>query len=91
MPTASFFAGFMIAGALLLAPVNPASAGHDERSYEPRNSSRNYIRERERKVRRQEQGYRESERKRLARVAKRDRRRDGYGPWGPFYGPPGLF
>jgi hypothetical protein len=88
MPTASFFAGFMIAGALLMAPVNSAFAGHDERTYEHRNSSRNYIRERERKVRRQEQGYRKSERRRLA---KRYRRHDGYGPWGPFYGPPGLF
>ncbi|MCC7252471.1 hypothetical protein [Hyphomicrobium sp.] len=82
-----------IGGALMLAPLSPALAERDGPLYESYAGSQKHIREHARKLRRQELGYRESERKRLARLAKRERKaRWRYeSPWGPFAYPPGLF
>jgi hypothetical protein len=97
MRASALFTGLLIAGSLLVAPVYSAVAGRDRivrdgRTIETYPGANKFARERARKVQRQERGYRTSERKRLARVAKRDRRVRRYdGPWGPFYGPPGLF
>lgn len=97
MRAAAFFTGLLIAGSLVVAPVNSAFAGRDRavregQTIETYPGANKFARDRARKVHRQERGYRVSENKRLARVAKRDRRIRRYdGPWGPFYGPPGLF
>lgn len=98
MRASALFTGLLIAGSLLVAPVYSAFAGRDRtivregQTIETYPGANKFARERARKVQRQERGYRASERKRLERVAKRDRRIRRYdGPWGPFYGPPGLF
>jgi hypothetical protein len=97
MRASALFTGLLIAGSLLVAPVYSAFAGRDRavregQTIETYPGANKFVRQRAHKVQRQERGYRELERKRLARVAKRDRRIRRYdGPWGPFYGPPGLF
>ena len=97
MRASALVTGLLIAGSLLVAPVYSAFAGRDRavrdgQAIETYPGANKFARERARKVQRQERGYRISERKRLDRIAKRDRRVRRYdGPWGPFYGPPGLF
>jgi hypothetical protein len=98
MPNPALFAGLMIAGVLLVAPLGPALADRDDpisETYESHDGAREHARERARKVRRQERGYRELEIRQRARfAAEHERRRARHlyrNPWGPFAGPPGLF
>lgn len=90
MRSSILLVGLAAAGAWLVAPSAPAFADREAQTVESYKGARSYARQRARKVQRQERGYRVSERKRLARVSKRARWRYD-SPWGPFYGPPGLF
>lgn len=91
---AACFGMLAASGVLLVAQLEPASAGASVQTYETYKGARHYARARARKVCSQERNYRASEWKRLARLgvpaAKRPPPWSYTSPWGPCTAP-GLF
>ncbi len=68
MPSAVRMGLLTIFGALLMAPLTPAHAGHAVQTFETYKGARHYAQARARKVCRQERNYRALETKRLSRL-----------------------